>query len=80
MENLRMPDPAARIDTTNVRRLTAHCRKCQHVIGEFRGNSLVVGGVRIFKRVQVHCVNCGHYWYENAGGCYDGDVPRTSGG
>jgi hypothetical protein len=68
-----------RIDTTNVRRLTMHCRQCQHKVGERVGPWAHFGEVKINKRVQVHCANCGHHWYENTSRAgYDGDVPRTS--
>lgn len=74
-----MPD---RIDTTDVRRLTAHCRRCRHRIGEFRSGALRLdaAAVRVKLPAKLHCERCGHTWWESRGGGYDGDVPRTSGG
>ena len=70
-----MPD---RIDTSRVRRLTMHCRRCQHKIGERAGGVAIFGEVYVRKRVEVSRRRCGHRWYENDSRTgYVGDV-RTS--
>jgi hypothetical protein len=57
--------PAAGVPgLANVRRLTAHCRRCRHRVGEFLGaTALLLGtpecGVVVRQRLSYFCPNCG---------------------
>jgi hypothetical protein len=53
-----VPGPVPGLD--RLRRLTAHCRRCQHQIGEYVGDNLIVfGGLIRRAPTPGKCQKCG---------------------